>query len=61
MLSLPNQTSANEEKPGTGVIYRKVRQYHFEGNLNLERRWKSWLSKHETKNLKRLLLCDEGI
>ena len=52
---------SNEKKPGAGDIYRKVRQYHFERNPSFETRWKTWLSDHEVKNLKRLQQRGEWI
>ena len=50
---------SNEKRPSAGEIYRKIRKYHFQGNVTFERRWKTWLSCHEAKNLNRLLQRDQ--
>ncbi len=50
---------SNEEKPGDGEIYRKIRQYHFQRNLSFENRWWARLTQHGRKNLKGLLLRRE--
>lgn len=49
---------ANEERPTDGEIYRKIRRYHFERSVTLERRWWTWLTPHGAKPLKQLLRND---
>lgn len=46
---------SNEETPTDGEIYRKIRQYHFQRNLNFEMRWWARLRGSRTRNLKALL------
>ena len=46
---------SNEEKPGDGEIYRKIRQYHFQRNISFENRWWARLTPHRRNNLKGLL------
>lgn len=46
---------SNEEKPGEGEIYRKIRQYYLQRNLSFENRWWARLTPYGRKNLKGLL------
>jgi Protein of unknown function (DUF3723) len=50
---------SNEATPTDGEIYRKIRQYHFQRNLNFEMRWWARLRGNRAQNLKSLLRHDE--
>lgn len=50
---------ANEADPTDGEIYCKIRKYHFERNLNFERRWWARLKGSRLRGLQRLLRHDE--
>ncbi|ETN44757.1 uncharacterized protein HMPREF1541_10427 [Cyphellophora europaea CBS 101466] len=50
---------ANEADPTDGEVYCKIRKYHFERNLNFERRWWARLKGSRPRSLQRLLRHDE--
>ena len=51
---------SNEEKPSDGEIYRKIRQYERDGNDYFKKRWKTRLSDHGRRNLRRLFDHGDG-
>ena len=57
-LSLIEEYS-NQQKPSDGEIYCKIRLYHYQRVISLEKRWWARLTPHRRKNLKRLFQHDE--
>ena len=51
----------NRSRPSVGTIYRKIRYYRGLGERSKEKRWRKLLSKHEAKNLRRLMRRSEWL
>ena len=49
------EASSNEGRPSDGQIYRNIRRYSLEGDLEAEGQWWAHLSKNKRRDLKRLL------